>query len=187
MEIIFVILFLAALAAFLHSNKDKFKINRPEPVVKTNIDFTFTFPIDREKVRKLHNKLMEAGDIKTLQAVRLVEIIFDSLYIVRTTRNIETAKSRLDLASNNYIELQLESPDIAHQIKAQYLEWKNEGTNLMYINAADELAKKSKKVKMQKTKDKYIQNAIQILEDGLLNGADSGLLLQEIEKLKNNV
>lgn len=180
MEIIFVIVLLVA---FLYSNKDKFKINKPELV----LEVAFTFPIDPKKMRELHEKLMETGDIKALQAVRLVEIILDSLYIARTTKNIETAKSRLDLALNNYIELQSEFPDIARQIEAQYLEWKNESINWMYINASDELVKKSKKVKMQKTKDKYIQNAIQILEDGLLNGADSGLLLQEIEKLKNNV
>ena len=57
----------------------------------------------------------------------------------------------------------------------------------MYINAAHDFVEKSKKVKTQKTKDKYIQKAVQILEDGLSNATDSKLLLKEIEKIKNNV
>ena len=187
MEIIFAILFLIALKKFLYSSKNKLRTDKQKRATKTNIDFTLTFPLDPEKARKLHNKLIEIGDFKTLQAVRLVEIIFDSLYIVKTSKNIQTAKSRLDLALNDYAKLQLDFPNIALQIEEKYLEYKNYGTNLMYINAAHDFVEKSKKVKTQKTKDKYIQKAVQILEDGLSNATDSKLLLKEIEKIKNNV
>lgn len=187
MEIIFAILFLIALKKILYSSKNKLKTDKQKRATKTNIDFKLTFPLDPEKARKLHNKLIEIGDFKTLQAVRLVEIIFDSLYIVKTSKNIQTAKSRLDLALNNYAKLQLDFPNIALQIEEKYLEYKNYGTNLMYINVAHDFVEKSKKVKTQKTKDKYIQKAVQILEDGLSNVTDSKLLLKEIEKIKNNV
>ena len=93
MEIIFAILFLIALKKILYSSKNKLRTNKQKRATKTNIDF------------------------KTLQAVRLVEIIFDSLYIVKTSKNIQTAKSRLDLALNNYAKLQLDFPNIALQIE----------------------------------------------------------------------
>ncbi|MGP1527638.1 MAG: hypothetical protein ACTTIV_02140 [Campylobacter sp.] len=123
MEIIFAILFLIALKKILYSSKNKLRTDKQKRATKTNIDF------------------------KTLQAVRLVEIIFDSLYIVKTSKNIQTAKSRLDLALNNYAKLQLDFPNIALQIEEKYLEYKNYGTNLMYINAAHDFVEKSKKAK----------------------------------------
>ncbi len=123
MEIIFAILFLIALKKILYSSKNKLRTNKQKRATKTNIDF------------------------KTLQAVRLVEIIFDSLYIVKTSKNIQTAKSRLDLALNNYAKLQLDFPNIALQIEEKYIEYKNYGTNLMYINATHDFVEKSKKAK----------------------------------------
>lgn len=185
MEVIsFVALVLVLVLVFYASKNKTPAINKPEQPTKKVINFTFKFPIDPQQIRELHDTLREAKAFEALCAVRLVEIIFDSLYITKTSKNLETAKSRLDLAADKYMELRVDYPDMAEQIMMEYAKWKDEAVNLMYINSANNFIEKSKSVKTQKTKDKYIQSAISILEEGLLDDTDKEMLTQEIEKIK---
>lgn len=152
----------------------------------------------------LHNRLHpdEAKNINTKlyksnfargTLIRKLQIIRDSIEIALTSKKRDTAVSRMSILLDQYEEIKnpqsgLVSTAIYNEIDRVIQDTKNEFQTKLFLNVAMGYIEKAQNLKTKKSKENYLNLAIETLKEGLhQNNAHEAALktyLTQIEEIK---
>jgi len=152
----------------------------------------------------LHNRL-HPNEAKTMNLklarsnfprsalIRNLQIIRDSIEIALTSKKKDTAQSRMDTLLERYEEIRAEqsglvSMEVMNEISSVIQDTKYQFHTMLYLNTATGYMDKIEKLKTNKSKEKYLDQAIEALQEGLQiglgNEADLGDYLKHVEQVK---
>jgi len=125
--------------------------------------------------------------------IRNLQIIRDSIEIALTSKKKDTAQSRMDTLLERYEEIRAEqsglvSMEVMNEISSVIQDTKYQFHTMLYLNTATGYMDKIEKLKTNKSKEKYLDQAIEALQEGLQiglgNEADLGDYLKHVEQVK---
>lgn len=152
-------------ACFNHLNKEA--IRNTTDLQNIIVD-TIENKIHPSNYKSISKSLMytEFGEL-----ARFVQIARDSIDICLTSRKADTAKSRYDLLNSTWDEVtsrwHILDEVYRDRCKAVYDQTITEYHTISYINQAVAYIEKSKTLKTEKSKAKYIDLAKQVINDGI--------------------
>ena len=122
--------------------------------------------------------------------LRELQIIVESLEIIKDTHYVDTAQSRLDLARSMrnavFQKKELFSNTVFEAITAKLIIEFRKAHTCVYRNIFNKHIEKSKNVKRQATKEKYINLAVNAVETGLKDEFADTSALKELLLLLDN-
>jgi hypothetical protein len=128
--------------------------------------------------------------------IRNLQIIRDSIEIALTSKKRDTAESRMNTLLERYEEIRkdqsgLASAEIYDEIDRVIKETKRDFHTKLFLNLATGHMEKAQNLKTKRSKEKYLDLAIEALKEGLQKGlaqeADLINALSKVEQAKTNL
>ena len=145
-----------------------------------------------DEAKKMNLKLAKSNFPRSA-LIRNLQIIRDSIEIALTSKKRDTAESRMNTLLERYEEIRKEqsglvSAEIYSEIDRVIQETKNEFHTKLYLNMATGHMEKAQSLKTKKSKEKYLDLAIEALKEGLEKGlgqeANLRRVLSQVEQAK---
>lgn len=118
-----------------------------------------------------HNRYHERVDARKAELIRHLQIFNDSIYLALNSKNPDTASLRMSATRETFQEIcrykDIQTDRLASAISRAYNEVERAYPETVCINVAKGLVEKSSTVKTERTKSKYIAEAINVLQTGL--------------------
>lgn len=126
------------------------------------------------------------------ELLRFIQIFNDSIEISLSSKKIETAESRFSLAKETYQKIKtyrnIMRPRLISEIDSKFQHLTVNFVATLTLNAAKAHIEKAGSLKTEKSKLKYLQEALNVLEDGISRGADTSLeVLALTEEIRTKV
>lgn len=162
--------FIALIIAVAYAIKMKLNHDQAEQLRKFNaMAFRMaTEHISLETARALYRS--NNFTLSQLQQLRLIQVIRESIEIALSSKKVDTAESRMDIANENYLALLATNtlaPDKLKIITDLVTNAKREFSTLRYTNPAAAYIEKAATLKTERSKLKYLGMAKEILADAL--------------------
>jgi len=145
-----------------------------------------------DEAKKMNLKLAKSNFPRSA-LIRNLQIIRDSIEIALTSKKRDTAESRMNTLLERYEEIRKEqsglvSAEIYNEIDRVIQKTKNEFHTKLYLNMATGYMEKVQSLKTKKSKEKYLDLAIEALKEGLEKGlgqeANLRRVLSQVEQAK---
>ncbi|MBU4185682.1 MAG: hypothetical protein KKI12_08390 [Proteobacteria bacterium] len=175
-----------------------YNISRSQKEQKTFDDLALYVLHNRlhpDEAKKMNLKLARSNFPRSA-LIRNLQIIRDSIEIALTSKKRDTAESRMNTLLERYEEIRKEqsglvSAEVYNEIDRVIQETKDEFHTKLFLNLATGHMEKAQKLKTKKSKEKYLDLAIEDLKEGLQKGlgqgADLKRVLSQAEQAKANL
>lgn len=148
--------------------------------------------IEPAEARSINNQLSKA-DFARYSLIRNLQIMRDSIEISLSSKKRATAESRLQLLKERYQEILSEQSHLISKAVLEEIARVVEQTDknfhtYLYINVAGGYIEKARKLKTEKSKQKYISLAIETLKEGIKSGrGDIDKLAQSLKRTEQEL
>jgi hypothetical protein len=124
--------------------------------------------------KRRNAELLKSGQMDRADVLRSVQILRDGIYHALNSKNAETAKSRYDDIERFWLSISVKRHVLGEEalstLSAIVLDAEKKFHTAFYINQAAGLEEKASKLKTNKARVKYLQQAVNVLQDGLSDG-----------------
>lgn len=161
---------------FLSSKKETERFNKL-------VIYTLHNRLPPNEARKINTKLSKSNFQKA-ELIRNLQIFRDSVEIALSSKKRDTAESRMELAEEKYSYIKkyqsnLVKSEVMSEITSVMEEVEEKFHTNIYNNIALANLEKADKLKTIKSKNKYLEQAKEILIEGLSNSKSSKRILNE--------
>lgn len=125
-----------------------------------------------EQCKQLNLQLLASGFHEWMMLIRQFQIIADSIDLALTSKNRDTAHSRADTVFASYQECLNQYADVLRHedwlvVDNYIVDFNNAFATAWRINVAQGLCEKAFKLKTEKSRRKYIEQAAELIVEGL--------------------
>lgn len=143
--------------------------------------------LDPETARAMNAKYSKSNH-RRAELLRFIQIFNDSVEISLNSKKPDTAESRFSLARETYQKIKayrdIMGPRLSWELETKFQHLEANFVSALTLNRARSYIEKAESLKTEKSKMRYLQEALDVLEDGLLRGAgaspDVVALAQEV-------
>lgn len=122
-----------------------------------------------------YGRTYSKSDFERWSLLRCLQIMRDSIDIALTSKKRDTAESRMELAGDKYQEIitehkKLITPEILDEIGTVYRDAQSQFFTKLFVNVSTGQIEKAEKLKTEKSKIKYLNQALETIEEAINSG-----------------
>lgn len=178
---------IGTIAVFVIGGAILWSINKSKKDQKTFDDLVLYVLHNRlhpDEAKKMNLDLAKSNFPRSA-LIRNLQIIRDSIEIALTSKKRDTAESRMNTLLERYEEIKnnqfgLASAEIYNEIDRVIQKTTNEFHTKLYLNIATGHMEKAQSLKTKKSKEKYLDLAIEALKEGLEKGLGQEVNLRRV-------
>lgn len=130
--------------------------------------------LDQETARALNAKYSRSSH-RRVELLRFIQVFTDSVEISLSSKKADTAESRMALAKETYQKINayrdIMGPRLRVEVDTKYQHLEANFISALTLNVAKAHIEKARSLKTEKSRMKYLQEALDVLEEGLSRGA----------------